>query len=91
MTTDLRERLDRIEAAIAALATGATTYYSDRALAHRFSVSRCTIWRWVDTSGFPAPVKIGGATRWRASDVLAWESAARGVSSDKTKSDYTGL
>ncbi|MBU2937527.1 MULTISPECIES: helix-turn-helix transcriptional regulator [Pacificibacter] len=29
-----------------------------------------TIWRWVSDGKFPAPTKIGGCTRWKASDVL---------------------
>jgi excisionase family DNA binding protein len=43
---------------------------SDTELAEVLSVSRNTIWRWADqVEGFPQPVKIGGATRWRKDDV----------------------
>ena len=43
---------------------------SDVEVAALMSVSRNTIWRWVrGLEGFPQPVKIGGATRWRKADV----------------------
>lgn len=50
-------------------------YLSDKSLAKRFSVCRTTIWRWSREGEFPKPVKLGGATRWRLSDVEAWEVA----------------
>lgn len=49
-------------------------YVSDRDLAKRYKKSRATIWRWLATLGFPAPVKLSpGCTRWRLSEVEAWE------------------
>lgn len=53
------------------------TYFSDRQLAERYAVHRATPWRWIKTRDFPKPVKLTeGCTRWRLSDVLAWESRA---------------
>lgn len=50
-------------------------YASDAQLANRFEISRNTLWRWVRNKSFPAPVKLSpGCTRWRLSDVEAWES-----------------
>lgn len=50
------------------------TYLTDIQLAERFRVSRATIWRWSAHGIFPRPIKLGpAATRWRQSDVLAWE------------------
>lgn len=50
-------------------------YVSDAALAARYSVSRNTIWRWTEKGELPTPVKLSpGCTRWRLSDVEAWEA-----------------
>jgi predicted DNA-binding transcriptional regulator AlpA len=52
-----------------------TIYLRDGDLARRFNVHRATIWNWVARSGFPRPVKLtANCTRWRASDVAAWEA-----------------
>lgn len=49
-------------------------YLSDKRLAERYDVSRATIWRWVKTGSLPKPVKLSpGCTRWRASELQAWE------------------
>jgi predicted DNA-binding transcriptional regulator AlpA len=51
-----------------------TTYTSDRELAARYGVSRPTIWRWAADGRFPKPISLQpGTTRWRMSDVIAWE------------------
>jgi prophage regulatory protein len=51
-----------------------TSYSTDKQLAKRFHVHRTAIWRWVKKNGFPAPVRLSkGCTRWRDSDVEAWE------------------
>lgn len=43
---------------------------SDAEVAALMSVSRNTVWRWADRlADFPQPVRIGGATRWRKSDL----------------------
>ena len=44
---------------------------SDNAAAAMLGISRATFWRRVSDGTFPAPVKIGGATRWRRADLLA--------------------
>lgn len=54
----------------------AETYLSDIHLAARFSVNRATPWRWtkVDPS-FPKPVKLSPqCTRWKLSEIEAWEA-----------------
>ena len=44
--------------------------FSDTEVAEMLSVSRNTIWRWSQSvDGFPQPVRIGGVTRWRKSDL----------------------
>lgn len=51
-------------------------YLSDLDLAERYRVSRVTPWRWARKGAFPAPVKLGeNCTRWKLSDVEAWEAA----------------
>lgn len=43
----------------------AMKWVSDLALADYFSVSRCTIWRWVKIGKLPPPMKLGeNTTRW---------------------------
>ena len=49
-------------------------YLSDKHLAERYDVARATIWRWAREGKFPLPVKINGATRWKISEVEAWET-----------------
>lgn len=50
-------------------------YLSDRELAYRYGVSRVTPWRWTKKGEFPSPIKLGpNCTRWKLSDVEAWEA-----------------
>jgi len=50
------------------------TYHSDKQVAARYNVSRCTIWRWVERGQFPHPVKLSpGCTRWPLKSLLDWE------------------
>jgi predicted DNA-binding transcriptional regulator AlpA len=49
-------------------------YLSDKDLAARYSIHRATPWRWVQNGKLPAPIKINGSTRWRASDIEAFEA-----------------
>lgn len=56
-----------------------TTYLTDKQLAQRFSVGRATIWRWLKERAFPEPVRLSpNCTRWRVSDVEAWEKRVGG-------------
>lgn len=55
-----------------------TAFLKDTEVAVRYGVSRPTIWRWTKNGSFPKPVKLGaGSTRWRASDLEAWENQFR--------------
>ncbi|MBE0455550.1 MAG: AlpA family phage regulatory protein [Roseovarius sp.] len=53
------------------------TYLSDRQLGARWNVHYLTPRRWLRTDAtFPKPVKLSpGCTRWRLSDIEAWEAA----------------
>lgn len=42
---------------------------SDREAAGMLSMGRSTFWRAVGEGALPQPVKIGGITRWRVSDL----------------------
>lgn len=55
----------------------AEIFLSDSELAHRYGVHRATAWRWARTDpAFPAPVSLSpGCTRWRLSEIEAWETA----------------
>lgn len=60
-------------------------YVSDKQLASRWRVSRPTVWRWSKTdSAFPLPVKLSPqCTRWRLSEIEAWEKAKAAAESAK--------
>ena len=55
-------------------------YLSDKDLAARYSIHRATPWRWVREGRFPSPIKINGSTRWKLSDIEAWEAKQEGAS-----------
>lgn len=44
---------------------------SDHAGAALLGISRATFWRRVRDNTLPAPLKLGGATRWRRDELLA--------------------
>lgn len=55
-----------------------TQYVSDSFLAERYSVSRNTVWRWVQQGTIPEPIKFShGCTRWNLAEVEAREQAIR--------------
>jgi prophage regulatory protein len=51
-------------------------YLSDRQIGERFGVHHLTPRRWVrEDPTFPRPVKFSpGCTRWRLSEIEAWEA-----------------
>ncbi|MBL4927788.1 helix-turn-helix transcriptional regulator [Fuscibacter oryzae] len=52
-----------------------TLYLSVDQVAERLGVSTDSIWRWKRAGAFPLAVKVGpGCTRWRLSDIEAYES-----------------
>ena len=55
----------------------AETYLSNLQLSARYSVHRTTPWRWAKTiNDFPQPVVLTpGCSRWRLSEIEAWESS----------------
>ena len=54
----------------------ADTFLSDQQVARRYGVHRSTIWRWVKTDpDFPGPIVLSlGCSRWKLSEVEAWEA-----------------
>jgi len=55
--------------------TTQTTFLKDTEACNRYGVARSTWWRWLSEGVIPAPVKIGPrATRWKLSDLEAWEA-----------------
>jgi predicted DNA-binding transcriptional regulator AlpA len=58
--------------------TPQSQYLSDKAVAARYEVSRATVWRWNKESNLPKPVKFNGSTRWKLSDLEAWEQQKSG-------------
>lgn len=59
----------------------AETFLTDMDLAARYGVHRSTPWRWAKTDpAFPKPVNLTpGCTRWRLSEIAAWEAARKSV------------
>ncbi len=56
-------------------------YLRDSEVAHRYGVSRQTVWRWAAQGTLPEPIKLSqGVTRWQLSDLRAHEiSLPRGA------------
>ncbi|MFT5888868.1 MAG: prophage regulatory protein [Zhongshania sp.] len=52
-------------------------FFSVKALAGRWDVSRSTIWRWRAEGKLPDPIKINGSTRWPLPDIEALEKTFR--------------
>lgn len=52
------------------------TYLTVRQAAARLAVSVPTVWRWArERPDFPKPCRLGpNCTRWRLSDLEAWEA-----------------
>lgn len=54
---------------------GFDLYLSVRQVADRLGVSTDSVWRWKRNGEFPKAVKLSGrTTRWRLSDIEAWEA-----------------
>jgi predicted DNA-binding transcriptional regulator AlpA len=53
------------------------TYLADVKVAQRYGVHRTTPWRWLKSDPtFPKPIALSpGCTRWKLSDIEAWENA----------------
>jgi predicted DNA-binding transcriptional regulator AlpA len=53
------------------------TYLPDLQVSARYGVHRMTPWRWLKSDPtFPKPVKLSpGCTRWKLSEIEAWETA----------------
>ena len=43
----------------------------DEEVAKRLSCGKSTVWRWASEGIIPKPIKIGGASRWRRSEIDA--------------------
>ena len=48
---------------------------SARDLGTLLGVNKSTVWSWHNSGRIPMPVRIGGATRWRAGEIRAWVAA----------------
>ena len=59
-------------------------YVSVKLLSELLDISDTTIWEWVKRCHLPKPVKIGGAVRWKWSDV---EQHIQGTSGSGPKAD----
>ena len=61
-------------------------FLSDSEVANRYGVTRQTIWRWATLGRLAPPIKLGeNCTRWRRSDVEAFEAECLNKARDKIK------
>ena len=53
------------------------TFLRDTDCSLRYGISRNTWWRWQrERTDMPQPVRLSpGCTRWKLSDLIAWEAA----------------
>jgi excisionase family DNA binding protein len=58
---------------------------TDREAAKLLSIGKTTLWNNVKKGEVPAPIKIGGATRWRVADLLAFVANAPTTPKKDTK------
>lgn len=56
-------------------------YLSDTDIAKRYGIARPTVWRWHrERPEFPRAIRLTpGCTRWKLSDIEAWETACAEV------------
>ena len=52
-------------------------------VARALAVDSRTVWRWASAGVIPSPIHIGGATRWRREDIMAFvgEKASEAIRS----------
>lgn len=53
------------------------TLLQDTAVANILACSRASVWRMAKSKEIPAPIRIGGLTRWRLSEIQEVIHAAR--------------
>lgn len=53
-------------------------YLSVNKLSERYCLNRSSVWRWVKENKLPKPIKLNGSTRWKLSDLVAFESEQEG-------------
>ncbi len=53
------------------------TYLTDTDIAKRYCIARPTVWRWHrERPDFPRAIRLTpGCTRWKLSEIDAWETA----------------
>ena len=53
------------------------TYLSDKDLSERYHITRNTVWRWHrEREDFPRAIKLSpNCTRWKLSNITAWETS----------------
>lgn len=55
------------------------SFLSDKGVADRYSISRASVWRWVQENKLPKPIKLAaGTTRWKLADLEQFEAQQGG-------------
>lgn len=56
-------------------ADGIQLYLDLKSVMERFKVSASSVYTWISCGQFPAPKKFGRSSRWKLSELEAWEAA----------------
>jgi predicted DNA-binding transcriptional regulator AlpA len=55
-------------------------YLKRQELEARYQVTKTTIYSWIKTRGFPAPIHFGAnLVRWNSVQIIAWENEKEAV------------
>ncbi len=78
MSVPTSDQLSNLLSAISAstLSSGSGEAFLDVAdMQARYGVGRSTVWAWAARTDFPKPIRLSEkCTRWRLSDLVAWEA-----------------
>ena len=72
MSNTQQKACERVRSHMAICSTKERIMYSSKDLGKLCGVSRKTWWDWVHKGFAPAPIKVGKANKWLATDIELW-------------------
>jgi len=57
-------------------------YLKTTSVTERYGVTDETINRWINSDGFPRPIRVGGHKLWKIDDLESWEANKHEVGND---------
>ena len=72
MNSSLSENATTADGTLADFPAPIDPLLADREICATLGCARSTFWKWVQEGTFPRPLKFGGMSRWKASDVSAF-------------------